>query len=160
MTTLTHCSKVGGARKLLLAMVMGLTCAIGPATAAPTEPAPASLYARLGGYDAIAAVVEDLVQRLAADPELGRFWAHRGTDGIQREKQLVINFIVNRAGGPLHYAGRELLPSHVGMRISEKDWQSFMTHLNATLAKFKVPAKEKADVIGFMESTKGDMVGR
>jgi hemoglobin len=160
MTTLTRSSKYNGARKLLLAMVMGLTCAIGPAAAAPADPAPASLYTRLGGYDAIAAVVEDLVQRLAADPELGRFWAHRGADGIQREKQLVVNFIANRAGGPLHYAGRELLPSHVGMRISEKDWQSFMTYLNATLAKFKVPAKEKADVIAFMESTKADMVGR
>ena len=36
-----------------------------------------TLYARLGGYDAIAAVADDLVARLRTDPQLGRFWAHR-----------------------------------------------------------------------------------
>jgi len=33
---------------------------------------PNSLYARLGGYDAIAAVADDLLPRLIADPQLGR----------------------------------------------------------------------------------------
>ena len=47
-----------------------------------------TLYERLGGYDAIAAVANDLLPRLQADPQLGRFWAHRGDDGVQREKQL------------------------------------------------------------------------
>lgn len=117
-----------------------------------------SLYVRLGGYDAIAAVVDDLVQRLAADPKLGRFWANRGADGIRREKQLVINFVVDRAGGPLFYSGRDMVTSHKGMRISEDDWKIFMTHLHATLEKFKVPEQEKSDVSAFMESLKGTMV--
>jgi hemoglobin len=37
-----------------------------------------TLYERLGGYDAITAVANDLLPRLNADPQLGRFWAHRG----------------------------------------------------------------------------------
>ena len=94
---------------------------------------PASLYDRLGGYEAISAVVNDLMPRLISDPQLGRFWANRGNDGVQREKQLVINFIVNRAGGPLFYAGREMELSHKGMKISESDWRIFMEHLRATL---------------------------
>ena len=36
-----------------------------------------TLYERLGGYDAIAAVSNDLVDRLQQDPQLGRFWQHR-----------------------------------------------------------------------------------
>ena len=40
-----------------------------------------TLYERLGGYNAIAAVANDLLSRLRADPQLGRFWAHRGEDG-------------------------------------------------------------------------------
>ena len=48
-----------------------------------------TLYERLGGYDAISAVVNDLVPRLQSDPQLGRFWAHRGQDGVMREKQLL-----------------------------------------------------------------------
>jgi len=36
----------------------------------------ATLYTRLGGYDAIAAVADDLLPRLMSDSQLGRFWAH------------------------------------------------------------------------------------
>jgi len=52
-----------------------------------------SLYQRLGGYDAIAAVCNDLLPRLMSDPLLGRFWQHRAADSIAREKQSLINFL-------------------------------------------------------------------
>ncbi len=91
-------------------------------------------------------------------PQLGRFWANRGNDGVQREKQLVINFIVNRAGGPLFYAGREMELSHKGMKISDSDWRILMEHLRATLEKFKLHRRERSDVISFIESTKATMV--
>ena len=58
-----------------------------------------TLYARLGGYDAIAAVADDLLARLQADEQLGRFWKNRGEDGIRREKQLLIDFLCASAGG-------------------------------------------------------------
>jgi len=57
-----------------------------------------TLYERLGGYDAITAVANDLLPRLRADPQLGRFWAHRGEDGVKREKQLLIDFLCANAG--------------------------------------------------------------
>ena len=53
----------------------------------------ASLYQRLGGYDAIAAVASDLLPRLQKDEKLGRFWENRSDDGIAREKQLLIDEI-------------------------------------------------------------------
>ena len=145
------------AGRLILILGLGVSVVAGPVAAAADAPAP-SLYTRLGGYDAIRAVVDDLGARLAADPELGRFWANRGSDGIAREKQLLVNFIVNRAGGPLYYTGREMKISHVGMRVSERDWQLLVKHLNATLTKFNVPTAERADVLGFVESTKADIV--
>jgi hemoglobin len=122
------------------------------------KPQKASLYTRLGGYDAIAAVINDTMPRLIDDKKLGRFWANRGADGIKREKQLVIDFIVNQAGGPLNYGGRDMNTSHKGMKISDEDWKIFMGHLNMTLEKFKVPGQEKTDVVAFMESLKGTMV--
>ena len=61
----------------------------------------ATLYQRLGGYDAVAAVAGNLIGRLVADEQLGRFWAHRGQDGLDREKQLLIDFLCANAGGPL-----------------------------------------------------------
>ena len=118
----------------------------------------ATLYQRLGGYDAITAVAGSLIGRLMADEQLGRFWAHRGEDGLAREKQLLIDFLCASAGGPLLYTGRDMATSHRGMRIGESDWSIFMGHVKDTLAEFEVPEKETADVLGFVESTKSEIV--
>src|SRR6266851_8080312 len=117
-----------------------------------------TLYARLGGYDAIAAVSDNLLPRLMGDPRLGRFWQHRAEDSLRREKQLLIDFLCASAGGPLLYVGRDMKTSHCGMGISESDWQAFLVHLEATLDGFAVPAAERAEVLGFVNSTKPDIV--
>jgi hemoglobin len=117
-----------------------------------------TLYARLGGYDAIAAVVENLLPRLMSDQKLGRFWAHRGDDGVRREKQLLIDFLCHSAGGPLLYTGRDMPTSHKGMRINEEDWSALVGHISATLTEFQVPTAEKEAVIAFVQSLKADIV--
>jgi hemoglobin len=117
-----------------------------------------TLYERLGGYDALSAVVNDLLPRLMSDTRLGRFWENRGEDGINREKQLLIDYLCSSAGGPLLYTGRDNKTSHKGMGISESDWEKFTGHLNATLDKFQLPQQERSDVLGFIESTKADIV--
>jgi hemoglobin len=76
-----------------------------------------SLYQRLGRYDAIAAVCNDLLPRLMSDPLLARFWQHRAADGIAREKQSLINFLCASSGGQMYYPGRDMKLSHRGMRI-------------------------------------------
>ncbi|MEW6120687.1 MAG: group 1 truncated hemoglobin [Pseudomonadota bacterium] len=117
-----------------------------------------SLYQRLGGYDAIAAVCADLIARLRADAQLGRFWAYRGEDGIKREYQLLVDYLCNAAGGPMYYTGRDNKLSHRGMRISTGDWEVFMGHLSDTLDKFAVPARERDDVVAFIGTTRADIV--
>jgi hemoglobin len=119
---------------------------------------PDTLYARLGGYDAIAAVSDDLLLRMRADAQLARFWQNRAEDSIRREKQLLIDFLCSASGGPLYYTGRDMKTSHRGMGISESDWQRFISHLGATLDKFVVPAAERAAVLGFVDSTKAEIV--
>ncbi len=118
-----------------------------------------TLYTRLGGYDAIASVADNLLPRLMSDPQLGRFWEHRGEDGLQREKQLLVDFLCASAGGPLLYTGRDMKISHTGMRISESDWSLFLGHLNATLDHFAAPARERSEVLAFAGSTKTDIAG-
>jgi len=117
-----------------------------------------TLYERLGGYDAISAVTNDLLPRLQADSQLARFWQHRGEDGLKREKQLLIDFLCSSAGGPLYYTGRDMKTSHTGMKISESDWSAFLGHLNATLETFRVPQAERDEVVAFVQSTKSDIV--
>lgn len=119
---------------------------------------PDSLYQRLGGYDAITAVVNDFIPRMQADGQVGRFWENRGIDGVEREKQLLIDFLCASAGGPLFYTGRDMATSHKGMKISASDFGILVGHLTATLEKFGVPDAEKQDVLGFIASTKGEIV--
>lgn len=126
--------------------------------AAKNESSDASLYQRLGGFDAISAVVDDVVAQIASDEKLGRFWSHRGNDGITREKQLIVDFIVAKAGGPLYYTGREMKLSHKGMKIDEKDWKILIDALKHTLTKFQVPSRERNEVLEFFASTKKDIV--
>jgi len=117
-----------------------------------------TLYERLGGYDAISAVVNDLLPRLRADTQLGRFWQHRAEDGLKRSKQLLIDFMCSSAGGPVYYIGRDMKTSHQGMRISEADWSVFLGHLDATVEAFKVPQAERDELVALVQSTKKDMV--
>ena len=117
-----------------------------------------TLYERLGGYDAIVAAADDLLPRLMSDPTLGRFWAHRGEDGVRREKQLLIDFLCSNAGGPVLYTGRDMQTSHRGMRISEDDWSIFLRHLTDTLSALGVPTREAHEVADFINSLKGEVV--
>jgi hemoglobin len=117
-----------------------------------------TLYARLGGYDAIAAVANDLLPRLRNDPHLGRFWKNRAEDSIMREKQLLIDYLCANAGGPMYYRGRDMKLSHRGMGITESDWNVFLSHAAATLAKFNVPEAEQRDIVAFVQSLKKDIV--
>lgn len=117
-----------------------------------------TLYERLGGYDAICAVANDLLPRLQTDPQLARYWQHRAENGLNREKQLLIDFLCSSAGGPLYYTGRDMKISHKGMKISESDWSAFLGHVNATLEAFRVPQPERDQVVAFVQSTKPDIV--
>jgi len=117
-----------------------------------------SLYDRLGGYDGITAFANDLLPRLQADSQLGRFWQHRGDDGVQREKQLLIDFICSNAGGPVYYTGRNMTLSHKGMKISESDWAAFLGHAGDTMKHLNVPQQECDDVGAFVSSLKNEIV--
>jgi len=117
-----------------------------------------SLYERLGGYDAIAAVVDDLLQRLLSDPQVGVYWRGHSTDSKQRDRQLLVNYMCHAAGGPVVYTGRDMKTSHAGLEISESDWQVTAGHLITALEKFNVPEQEKQEVLAFVSSLKADIV--
>jgi len=117
-----------------------------------------SLYKRLGGYDAIAAVTDDFIVRLATDPSLGKFFAGHGTDSKQRIRQHVIDFLCAATGGPCVYKGRDMKTSHAGLGITEADWDKSVQHLVASLDKFKVPQKKKDDLLAAASGLKKDIV--
>jgi len=124
------------------------------------QPAPPSLYHRLGGYDALAAVTDDFIGRLAGDPQLHRFFTGLSVDSQKKLRQHVVDFLCSATGGPCVYTGRDMKTAHTGLGITEDDWNTSVKHLVATLDKFKVPEKEKNEVLGAISGLKGEIVGR
>src|SRR5215212_11925985 len=86
------------------------------------NPSIASLYDRLGGYNAIAAATDELLSRLMGDPQLGPYWKGASADNQRRARQLIVDFMTEAAGGPAFYTGRDMQRSHVGMGITASDW--------------------------------------
>ena len=143
--------------------VSRLVCAMALASAIATTvsaqaPAGPSLYKRLGGYDAIAAVTDDFIGRIATDPQLSKFFAGAGKDTQMRIRQHVVDFICNATGGPCLYVGRPMKTAHAGLGISDADWDTSVKHLVATLDKFKVGKQEKDDFLAAVTSLKTDIV--
>ena len=117
-----------------------------------------TLYARLGGYDAIALVVDDFITRLATDKRFEKFFTGFSDDSKKRLRQHILDQFCAAAGGPCVYTGREMRTSHKGLGITEADWDAAAKHLVAAIDKYKVPEAEKNELLGFVVSQKKDIV--
>jgi hemoglobin len=131
-----------------------------PADKAGTNGAPAtverSLYERLGGKDAITAVVEDFVANVAADARINARFAKTN---IPHLKQMLVDQICQATGGPCTYAGKSMPDAHKGMHITEADFNALVEDLTHSLDKFKVGEREKTDLLTALGGMKGQIVG-
>jgi hemoglobin len=116
-----------------------------------------SLYERLGGIDAIRAVVDDFVGNVAADKRINKFFAH--TD-IGRLKHNLVDQICQGTGGPCTYTGRSMKETHAGMGVRNRDFNALVGDLGKTLKKFKVPAREQRELVAILAPMRRDIVMR
>ena len=122
-----------------------------------------SLYERLGGVYAIAAVVDDFIERIMIDPRLN---ANPKVDEAHHRvskagfKYLVTEQVCWASGGPQKYTGRSMSDSHADLAITETEWQAFLDDLRQTFDKFQVPAAERSELLAIVESTKADIVAK
>jgi hemoglobin len=145
------------------ALVLGLLCTVAITAAAqhPMNVAAGpqkSLYERVGGYDALAAVVDEFIGRLATDKKFERFFAGFSTDSKKKLRQHILDQFCVATGGPCVYMGREMKITHAGLGITEADWDAAAKHLAGSIDKFKVPEKEKGELLAFVTSLKKDIV--
>lgn len=127
-------------------------------TAEPAKPAPAapkSLFDRLGGLPAITLVVEEFVTRSTTDDRIKeRFF---NTDATNLKK-LLVEFVCLATGGPCTYTGRSMEDSHAGMDLVDEEFTALVEDLVAGLDKYKVPEKEKGEILGALGPLKPTMV--
>lgn len=136
--------------------VIGCSLLVAVAGCAGTEPiAGKSLYDRLGGKTAISAVVDQFVANVGADSRInGRF----ATADISRLKGHLVDQVCMTTGGPCAYKGRDMKTTHAGMKISNGDFGALVEDLVKTLDSFKVPAQEKAELLGLLGPMEKDIV--
>jgi len=116
-----------------------------------------SLYERLGGYDAILAVVDQTIKNIAADPRINRFFAGAN---VPRLRRMLVDQICVAAGGPCVYVGRDMKSAHAGMGIRSSHFNALVEDLGKALKKFKVRARERRELVALLAPTKKDIVER
>ncbi|HXD31268.1 MAG TPA: group 1 truncated hemoglobin [Pyrinomonadaceae bacterium] len=128
------------------------------ATASAQAKKEKSLYQRIGGYDALAAVTDDFIGRLVTDKKFEKFFSGFSDDSKKKIRQHLLDQLCVATGGPCIYLGRDMKTTHSGLGINEAQWDAGVGHLTDSLDKFKVPKKEKGEVLAFVATLRKDIV--
>lgn len=114
-----------------------------------------TLYERLGGIDAITAVVEDFRDRVARDDRINLKFTR--TD-LARLTKMLIDQVSAATGGPHRYNGRGMKEAHAGMNVTNGEFNALVEDLVATLNHFKVPSAEQGELLAILGPLKSDIV--
>jgi hemoglobin len=119
-----------------------------------------SLYIRLGGYNAIAIVIDDAIKFIVADEVIGKYFIGLGTHSQLRLRQLLVDQFCQAAGGPCVYTGRDMKLSHSGMDggLGDNEFNAFANAVSQALTKNSVNPSPKAEVMAFVESLRDKIV--
>jgi hemoglobin len=114
-----------------------------------------SLYERLGGLDAITAVVDSFVPRCAGD---GRINAKFARTDVPRLKKMLVDQLCEATGGPCTYTGRTMKETHDGMGVTAGEFNALVEDLVATLDEFDVPKAEQDELLELLAPMRGEIV--
>lgn len=147
-------------RSMMFALAIAAAACGGSKKSSPTtttQTETKSLYDRLGGVDAIKAVVKDFVEeRVAKDNRINARFMN--TD-IPKLEGLLTDQICAATGGPCTYTGRSMKETHAGMHITEAEFTALVEDLEASLEKFNVGKAEQDELIGALAKMHDDIVG-
>ena len=145
---------VGGAVLLAVAVVT-----LGACATMGGEPEP-TLYKRLGGREGIRGVVDDFVAFLVADPRVNARFTKLTPAQVEKLKTNASDQVCEATGGPCSYLGKDMKAAHMGMKISEAEWNATVEDLIKALDKRNVPKKDQEELIGLLAPMKKDIVAQ
>jgi hemoglobin len=141
-------------------LLAAIAASFGSGMRAADNDQPGNLYQRLGGMPAIQAVVDDFVTRILADERVNRWFAHAAADpeNARAYKSKLADFICQGTGGPCKYTGADMFAAHKGRGITDDAFNAVVSDLVTTLEKFRVPEKEKGQLLGLLAPMKPAIV--
>jgi hemoglobin len=131
------------------------SAAIAAACAGAAVAARAPLYDRLGGETGVAAIADTLIDRVSADPRLGRSFKDTKLDRIKR---LLAEQICDLSGGPCHYSGDTMKEVHAGHHISEAEFFGMVADLRVILKERHVSQGAINELLRLLAPMKRDVV--
>jgi hemoglobin len=143
--TAAACRVLGPSLLLLSGMALG-----GMAVGAPTR-----LYDRLGREAGVAAIADTLIDRVSADPTLGRSFKD---SNLGRIKKLLAEQICDLSGGPCHYSGDSMKEVHAGHHISEAEFYGMVASLRDVLKERHVAQGATNELLRLLAPMKRDVV--
>lgn len=114
-----------------------------------------SLYDRLGGVDAITAVVRAVVDRQLKDDRINRKFARTNVDRLIKE---FVDQICQATGGPCNYTGRNMTEAHHNMGVTSGEFQAFVDDVVAVLNDFNVGKAEQDELLNVLAPLQGEIV--
>jgi hemoglobin len=137
---------------VLILGAMAVTAAAQDAMSAAQEK---SLYERLGGIDAIKAVVNEFAGRVLADDRVNKKFAKSDAPRLVLHLQ---EQVCAATGGPCKYTGGDMKSVHKNMKVTEGEFTALVGDLVGALDKFNVPEKEKNDLLKILGSLHDQIV--
>src|SRR5215467_2165854 len=114
-----------------------------------------SLYERLGGVDAITAVVRAVVDRQMKDDRIDQKFARTNVDRLIKE---FVDLICQATGGPCTYTGRDMPEAHHNMGVTSGEFDVFVEDVVAVLDGFKVGKAEQDELLNLLAPLRGEIV--
>ena len=114
-----------------------------------------SLYERLGGTDAITAVVRAVVGRQMKDDRISQKFARTNVDRLIKE---FVDLICKATGGPCTYTGRDMTEAHHHMAVTNGEFRAFVDDVVAVLDDFKVGKAEQDELLNALAPLQGEIV--
>jgi hemoglobin len=115
----------------------------------------ATLYERLGGLDAITAVVDSFVARQGGDDRINRKF---GRTDIPHLKQNLVDQVCEATGGPCTYTGRSMRETHDGMGVTTGEFDALIQDLERALDEFNAPKAEHQELLGLLLPLRDEIV--
>ena len=125
------------------------------AAAATDTSATRTLYDRLGGKDAITAVVDSFVAIVGKDNRINKKFAR---SDVGRVKSMIVDQVCNATGGPCTYTGRSMKDAHRNMGVTEGEFNALVEDLTASLNAYNVGKPEQDELLNALGTMKGDIV--
>ncbi|MEJ1960100.1 MAG: group 1 truncated hemoglobin [Gammaproteobacteria bacterium] len=124
-------------------------------TPATSIPAPGTLYARLGGAAKVTAVVNETIDKVAADPRMNQSF---DKVDLKRVKSLLVEQICSLSGGGCGYTGDSMKDVHAGHRISNAEFYGLVEVLRDAMRHHDIPLSARNELLGILAPMKRDVV--